>query len=314
VREAVRDVIVLQNRSGLLNAQENQGRLGILLTNLPEVTFATMTGPFLLILSAAISLAAQGQASGSAAPNQVAQVSTTKEEVVQVLTVLRRYGASPLGWIGETGSPTRSEIERVLADEHLSINEAGQTTTKADILQKCCRPEKARVVKNFALETQLSSRIEDLDVKVYGATAVANYKNQARIVFNEEAVVKTFNSTEVLVKRAGRWQSLMHTETVIPGEPEWTFKINPKVYDEYVGKYRLTANYLYTVTRAGDKLFWESDQTELIPESDTTFLKKGAAPPDGLYRTIFVRNDEGRVTHVRIREYPGVEYSAIKIE
>ena len=38
------------------------------------------------------------------------------------------------------------------------------------------------------------------------------------MVFNEDPVVKTFNSTEVLLKRDGRWQSVMHTETVIPGE------------------------------------------------------------------------------------------------
>jgi hypothetical protein len=76
-------------------------------------------------------------------------------------------------------------------------------------------------------------RIYDVDVKLYGDTAVVHYKSQVRIVFNEEPAVKTFNSTEVLVQRDGRWQSVMHTETVIPGEVAG-IKINPKVYDDYV--------------------------------------------------------------------------------
>ena|SRR5689334_22180920 len=94
----------------------------------------------------------------------------------------------------------------------------------------------AELVRNFAAESQLKIRIYDLDVKLFGDTAVAHYKNEERIIFNEEPVVKTFNSTEVLVQRDGRWQSVMHTETVIPGEVAG-IKINPNVYDDYVGKY-----------------------------------------------------------------------------
>ena len=138
---------------------------------------------------------------------------------------------------------------------------------------------------------------------------------------NGEPVVKTFNATEVLAKRDGRWQSVMHTETVMPGEIV-AAKINPKMLDDYVGRYRLTPTIFYSVRREGDKLLWESDHSELVPESETTFLKKNGAadgranrdPERLVSRMIFVRDDQGHVTHIRIREYPGVEYSATKIE
>jgi hypothetical protein len=168
-------------------------------------------------------------------------------------------------------------------------------------------------MKKQVLESQLKLQIKDVDIKVYGDTALAHYKHESRMVFNEEPVVKTFNSTEVLLKRDGRWQSVMHTETVIPSEIIFRPRnINPKIYDDYVGKYRLTPTVVYTVTREGDKLLWGRAHTELVPESETTFLSTGHFP-DVLYRVIFVRSDEGRVTHIRVREFPGVEYSAIKI-
>jgi hypothetical protein len=42
----------------------------------------------------------------------------------------------------------------------------------------------------------------------------------------------------------------MHTETVIPGDIVG-MKIGPEVYDDYVGKYRLTSAIIYTVPACG---------------------------------------------------------------
>jgi hypothetical protein len=50
-------------------------------------------------------------------------------------------------------------------------------------------------------------------------------------------------------------------------------------------------------------------ERELMPETDTTFVLKG-----GLYRVLFARNEKGGVTHLRIREFPGVEYNAIRLK
>jgi hypothetical protein len=46
-----------------------------------------------------------------------------------------------------------------------------------------------------------------------------------------------------------------------------------------------------------------------MPETGSTFVLRGS-----LYRVLFVRDEEGAVTHLRLREFPGVEYNAIRVE
>jgi hypothetical protein len=269
----------------------------------------------------AVALVVQAQTGSSSKANQTEQIGTAKQQVLRVLTVLRQNAPSPRGWVGHNGPPTRAEIDSVVADDYFSVDEAGQTGTKREVLQKCCSPEAAAFLNKLVVETQLKVNIKDVNITTYGDTAIARYRNEVRLVLNGEPVVKTFNATEVLAKRDGRWQSLMHTETVIPGDIV-AAKINPKIFDDYVGKYQLTPTIFYTVRREGDKLLWESDHSELVPESETTFLKKNGAadvranrdPERLVSRIIFVRDDQGHVTHIRIREYPGVEYSATKLE
>ena len=56
----------------------------------------------------------------------------------------------------------------------------------------------------------------------------------------------------------------------------------------------------------------------MVPENENTFLfrrrPKIKVDMNISYRIIFVRGENGRVTHLRMREFPGVEYSAIKIK
>jgi hypothetical protein len=100
-------------------------------------------------------------------------------------------------------------------------------------------------------------------------------------------------------------------ETVIPGVIV-PARIEAGVYDDYVGRYRLFTDWDYTVSRDGDSLrigFPDGTGTELMPETGTTFVLRGS-----LYRVLFIRDEEGAVTHFRLREFPGVEYNAIRIE
>lgn len=70
-------------------------------------------------------------------------------------------------------------------------------------------------------------------------------------------------------------------------------------------------DYTYRVTRDGDRLLWgntEATRVELVPEDDHTFVLDGRE----FYRVRFERNPAGKVTHLRMIEYPGVEYSAVR--
>jgi hypothetical protein len=131
------------------------------------------------------------------------------------------------------------------------------------------------------------------------------------MVFYQEASLKKRRCTEVFRRRSGEWQTVAYHETVIPGVIV-AARIDPGIYDDYVGRYRLFTDWDYTVSRAGASLrigFPDGTTTELMPETGSTCVLRGS-----LYRILFVRDDDGVVTHLRLREFPGVEYNAIRIE
>ena len=77
-------------------------------------------------------------------------------------------------------------------------------------------------------------------------------------------------------------------------------RVDPKVYDAYVGRYRVTPDLVLTVTRDGDRLFAEpTDQPklEILPESETEFFLKVAD-----VTLTFVKDDKGMATHVVVHQ------------
>lgn len=73
-------------------------------------------------------------------------------------------------------------------------------------------------------------------------------------------------------------------------------KVDPKVYDEYVGQYELAPNFVVTITKDGDKFMSQASgqpKFELLPESDTVFFIKGFS---ALF--IFMRSRNGEVTRM----------------
>lgn len=84
-----------------------------------------------------------------------------------------------------------------------------------------------------------------------------------------------------------------------PAEPEEKMvKVDPKVYEAYVGEYQ-TAFGLLAITKEGDKLYGKPEddtKEELIPESETEFLVKKAN-----IHVQFVKDDKGTVTHLLLK-------------
>jgi len=74
-------------------------------------------------------------------------------------------------------------------------------------------------------------------------------------------------------------------------------KIDPKIYDEYVGRYKVDYETIVTVTREGDKLMAQPSGDagfELFPESETVFLLK----PTTDATATFVKDTNGRISHI----------------
>ena len=87
-------------------------------------------------------------------------------------------------------------------------------------------------------------------------------------------------------------------------------KVDPKVYDAYVGQYDAPFGVL-TISREGDKLFGAPEgqpKAELVPTSETEF----DVPSVGV-KVKFVKDDKGNVTHM-VLNHDGEELQAKKIK
>lgn len=73
-------------------------------------------------------------------------------------------------------------------------------------------------------------------------------------------------------------------------------KVNPAVYDSYVGKYQYPDGNIVSVVKDGLRLFLaggDGERDELIPQSETEFVSRHLASP-----VTFVKDASGRVTHL----------------
>jgi pimeloyl-ACP methyl ester carboxylesterase len=199
-------------------------------------------------------------------------------------------------------------MERTTGDTLVMVSERGgvRRLTRAEVTAAL-----PGFIPRLPPEAQFTRKVDDVAVYLHGEVAVVQYLLEDRMVFNQEAVLKQRRCTEVFRRRSGEWQTVAYHETVIPGVIV-PARIDPGIYDDYVGQYRLFTGYVYTVSRDGDRLMFRSPAAgaaELMPETGSTFVLRGS-----LYRVLFVRDEEGAVTHLRLREFPGVEYNAIRVE
>lgn len=77
-------------------------------------------------------------------------------------------------------------------------------------------------------------------------------------------------------------------------------KLDPKVFDAYVGDYQLAPNFVITITREADQLFIQATgqgKLELFAESEADFFLKAVDA-----QLTFVRDDKGQVTHLVLHQ------------
>jgi CubicO group peptidase (beta-lactamase class C family) len=84
-------------------------------------------------------------------------------------------------------------------------------------------------------------------------------------------------------------------------------KVDPKIFDAYVGDYQLAPNFIMTVTREGDKLMVQATgqgKSEIFPESETKFFSKVVNA-----QLVFNKDDKGVVEKLTLyqngNEVPG---------
>jgi hypothetical protein len=197
----------------------------------------------------------------------------------------------------------RSAYERYLADTYIETDFYGAVTTKARVLDNFLTPPSSM---------KPTLEIQDVQVHVYGDTAVMSSRGIYRAEANGQKIINSFRSTDVWLRRHGRWQLIASHGSQIPPE-RVAVNVDPKIYDAYVGEYEIAPGFVFNVTRQGDKLMGQTTRDkklhELLPQNETTFFIKG--DPD---LNTFVKDERGQVTHIIFRSLDGQEIKAKKIK
>jgi CubicO group peptidase (beta-lactamase class C family) len=100
-------------------------------------------------------------------------------------------------------------------------------------------------------------------------------------------------------KVAGDLAGIVFGESVPLPKIRVVAKVDPKMYDEYLGKYEISPTFALTVTRDGDRLMTQATgqgKVEVFPESATDFFLKVTDA-----QITFVK-ENGKVTHIVLHQ------------
>jgi CubicO group peptidase (beta-lactamase class C family) len=89
-------------------------------------------------------------------------------------------------------------------------------------------------------------------------------------------------------------------------------KVDPKIYDAYVGEYKFDANRVLFITKEGDKLFAQragAPKGEILPESETKFFY-----PFTDIQFEFIKDETGKVSSMILRFNGGQESRGTKVK
>lgn len=234
--------------------------------------------PFILLLlfAACVASYAQGAATRTAA---TPQSRNTEQEI-------KRINAEMHDLL------LRGEKERLLAyfaEDFIGTDAEGMTVTKDDIRRTFTPP---------LASAKLTREIKDFKIRDNGETVVINYLMVERAGAGTEQQSAQYVYTDVFVRRAGRWQMIASHATRAPNT-RVAIKVDPAIYDAYVGDYQTTQGVVFSVRREGDKLTGiapNGERVELLPESETTYFVRGNPS-----LTIFEKDSAGRVTYMIFR-------------
>lgn len=235
-----------------------------------------------MLMAAFIAIAMSSSALAQNRSGEAARASATEQEVVlkteqeQRAAYLRRDVAATM---------------RLVADEFILTIPEG-IGTKATLIT---------FLKETPADPTLTLTAEDTQVRINGDTAIVagrRVERRRRPDNNQEGTAYA-RYTRTYVKRQGRWQLLSEHLQTIPGK-RTASKVDPKVYDDYVGRYD-SPIFAFSIVREGDRLIAVPDEkerprAELLPESEAEFFLQGRDA-----QVIFVRDRKGQVIHALLR-------------
>jgi len=222
--------------------------------------------------------------------NEVTPLSAAEQEIVNLER--ERLKAFALA--------DKAAFERLVTDDLTMTHGYGEVFNKA---------QEMAVMRASTPERPLPAlSIEDPKVKIYGDVAVMTGSLVETNRDGRRELVLRFTNTYIRQKQ--QWRLLAGQLTVLSRERAST-KVDPKIYDAYVGQYQNPGGPVLTVTREGDRLMVEvgGQKLELFAESENQFFVKAA---DVLL--VFVKDEQGHVVRLINRRPNGNIIQATKIK
>lgn len=100
----------------------------------------------------------------------------------------------------------RDTIERLVAPDWIVTHVAGQRLTRSDVLRDMLESSATRIE---------SMTVDDVDVRLFGDTAVVTGRTHARGVQTGAAFDVTLRFTDVFVRRSDEWQAVASHASLI---------------------------------------------------------------------------------------------------
>ena len=185
----------------------------------------------------------------------------------------------------------RPRLEQLYADEFQFIRPSGGVINKVTQI--------TGIMSNDPISSTPIPAPAIESLMVYGDVAVARHTVRGTAV------------TSIFVKKDSGWQLLQAQGTRLAPERN-PIKLDPKLFDSFVGKYEFGPNAIGTLTREGDTIRWRGGNrmpVTLVPLSETHFFAKETET-----EFMFVKSDNGQVTGLVLRLGSCQDSKAKKIE
>jgi len=231
-----------------------------------------------LLIAGVLTLAMVTLASSQTTNQKVSEASKDEQELKQLEDE----------WLNTYLRGDRATFDRIVADDFTGTDESAVLRNKAQEKELVQAPPPGGI--------KVSLTNEDVQVRIYGDTAIVT----GRIVQKAERAGQDsfgFQSrfTDTFLKRQGRWQVVARHYSRIPLE-RTAIKVDPKIYDAYVGEYEIAPGIVLHVSKEGDKLMSQTTgqpKAEMFPESEMGFFVKGIPA-----QFIFIRDEKGQVARM----------------
>jgi len=189
----------------------------------------------------------------------------------------------------------RGTLESVIADGFTFIHSTGRLETRREYIDNAAAGNLAR--------QQLNVERANEELRIYGGNTAIRYSRNTMRDNTDNSIVYRMRNIAVYVNASGRWQWASGQSTKLPLRPV-AKTLNAQIYESYVGKYAIDATRFLTVSTENGVLRAQvtgRPKLELIPRSETEFIRYSDDNDYGNSEIVFAKDESGQISYAVYR-------------